>query len=69
MVNRNIVRQAACTRKRNFKSYAKMLTLFTGMMAYMFVVSVVLLFVGIYYMKDHPSYQEGWKQLSRMLGI
>ena len=68
-VDVSVAREEENPRKINIKRYAKILAKVIGIMAYMFVAMGVLIFAGIYYMKDHPDYQEGWKKLSGMLGI
>ncbi len=65
----SIARETESRMKRKFKGPAKVFVKVIGIMTYMFVAMGVLIFAGIYYMKDHPGYQEGWKKLSGMLGI
>ena len=65
----SIPRETGNQKTMNIKRYAKMFAMVIGIMAYITVAMGVLIFAGIYYMKDHPDYQEGWKKLSGMLGI
>jgi len=53
----------------SYKTFFEYLFVVLSTMVYLFLVCIVLVPLLIYYMKDHPAYQEGWKQLSRMLGI
>ena len=53
----------------SYKTFFEYLFVVLSTMVYLFLSCIALVILFVYHMKDNPSYQEGWKQLSRMLGI